>query len=97
MFGGNWTNGSGAGCFSFGAASGEAMYLGARLVNIPVYPKERERKKIENKFYNGIIGLVVADAVGVPVEFRDRDTYEVTEMRGYGTYNHQPGTWSDDS
>ena len=97
MFGGNWTNGSGAGCFSFGAASGEAMYLGARLVNIPVYQKERERKKMENKFYNGIIGLVVADAVGVPVEFRDRDTYEVTEMRGYGTYNQPPGTWSDDS
>lgn len=49
------------------------------------------------KVFDGIIGLAVADAVGVPVEFRDRDTYEVTEMRGYGTYNQPPGTWSDDS
>lgn len=49
------------------------------------------------KVYDGIIGLIVADAVGVPVEFRDRDTYEVTEMKGYGTYNQPPGTWSDDS
>lgn len=49
------------------------------------------------KIYDGIIGLVVADAVGVPVEFRDRDTYKVTEMRGYGTHNQPSGTWSDDS
>ena len=50
-----------------------------------------------NKFYDGIMGLVVADAVGVPVEFRKRDTYAVTDMTGYGTYNQPPGTWSDDS
>lgn len=50
-----------------------------------------------NKFYNGIIGLVVGDALGVPVEFKRRDTFTVTDMRGYGTYNQPPGTWSDDS
>lgn len=50
-----------------------------------------------NKFYNGIMGLVVGDALGVPVEFRKRDTYEVTDMIGFGTYNQKPGTWSDDS
>ncbi len=49
------------------------------------------------KFYNGIIGLVVGDALGVPVEFKKRDTYKVTDMIGYGTYNQPPGTWSDDS
>lgn len=50
-----------------------------------------------NKFYNGIMGLVVGDALGVPVEFRKRDTFTVTDMIGYGTYNQPPGTWSDDS
>lgn len=50
-----------------------------------------------SKIYDGIMGLVVADALGVPVEFKKRDTYEVTDMIGYGTYNQPPGTWSDDS
>lgn len=50
-----------------------------------------------NKFYNGIMGLVVGDALGVPVEFRKRDTFIVTDMTGYGTCNQPPGTWSDDS
>ena len=27
-----------------------------------------------NKLYNGIMGLVVGDALGVPFEFRERDT-----------------------
>lgn len=50
-----------------------------------------------NKIYDGIMGLVVGDALGVPVEFKKRDTYKVTDMTGYGTYNQPPGTWSDDS
>lgn len=49
------------------------------------------------KIYDGIIGLVVGDALGVPVEFKNRDTFEVNDMIGYGTYNQPPGTWSDDS
>ncbi len=50
--------------------------------------------------YSGIFGLVVGDALGVPVEFRDRkylDKNPVTEMRGFGTHNQPVGTWSDDS
>lgn len=50
-----------------------------------------------NKIYNGIMGLVVGDALGVPVEFKKRDTYKITDMIGFGTYNQPPGTWSDDS
>ncbi|NJN73505.1 MAG: ADP-ribosylglycohydrolase family protein [Limnothrix sp. RL_2_0] len=48
----------------------------------------------------GLIGLCVADALGVPVEFSsrgDRQKAPVTTMQGYGTYNQPPGTWSDDS
>lgn len=49
------------------------------------------------KVYDGIMGLVVGDALGVPFEFRKRDTFKATDMIGYGTYHQPPGTWSDDS
>lgn len=50
-----------------------------------------------SKIYDAIMGLIVADAVGVPFEFKNRDTFKVTDMIGYGTYNQPVGTWSDDS
>ena len=50
-----------------------------------------------SKVYDGIMGLVVGDALGVPFEFKKRDTFKATDMTGYGTYNQPPGTWSDDS
>lgn len=46
------------------------------------------------------LGLAVGDALGVPVEFRNRTTLRrnpVREMTGYGAWNQPPGTWSDDS
>lgn len=46
------------------------------------------------------MGVCVADALGVPVEFQSRAAIAkspVTTMQGYGTYNQPPGTWSDDS
>lgn len=46
---------------------------------------------------DAIYGLAVADAVGVPYEFRDRGTFCATDMIGYGTYNQPAGTWSDDT
>lgn len=52
------------------------------------------------KVKDGIIGLIVGDALGVPVEFISRSELEnnpVTGMLGYGTYNQPAGTWSDDS
>jgi ADP-ribosylglycohydrolase len=42
----------------------------------------------------------VGDALGVPVEFSDRESLRknpVTNMRAYGTYHQPAGTWSDDS
>lgn len=47
-----------------------------------------------------LLGLATADALGVPVEFSSRESLRlnpVTNMRGYGTFNQAPGTWSDDS
>ena len=50
-----------------------------------------------SKIYDGIMGLVVGDAMGVPVEFNPRDSFKVTDMTGYGTYDLPAGSWSDDS
>lgn len=55
---------------------------------------------MDNIWKSGIYGLVVGDAMGVPVEFtsgEDRKIDPVTYMIGYGTYNQPEGTWSDDS
>lgn len=47
-----------------------------------------------------LFGVATGDALGVPVEFKSRQSIAmnpVTDMIGYGTYNLAPGTWSDDS
>lgn len=49
---------------------------------------------------SALFGVAVGDALGVPVEFKSRQTISrnpVTDMIGYGTYNLPEGTWSDDS
>ncbi len=54
----------------------------------------------DNIYKDVLFGVAVGDALGVPVEFRHRDAIRqdpVIDMRGYGTYNLPPGTWSDDS
>ncbi len=52
------------------------------------------------KIKSALLGVAVGDALGVPVEFKSRESISknpVTEMIGYGTYNLPAGTWSDDS
>jgi ADP-ribosylglycohydrolase len=44
-----------------------------------------------------LFGVAVGDALGVPVEFQQRGSFNVTGMRGYGAHNQPPGTWSDDT
>lgn len=51
------------------------------------------KKRIQAVLY----GLAIGDALGVPVEFRERGTYFITDMVGNGTYNQPLGTWSDDT
>lgn len=56
--------------------------------------------EIKNKCISAIIGLVVGDALGVPVEFSDREDRKadpVKEMRAGGRHRQPVGTWSDDS
>ncbi len=48
----------------------------------------------------GILGMAIGDALGVPVEFKSRDSLKdnpVVDMRAYGTHHQPIGTWSDDS
>lgn len=44
-----------------------------------------------------IYGLAVGDALGVPYEFRARDTFECTGMADGGAHGQPAGTWSDDT
>ncbi len=56
-----------------------------------------------NIWLDGMMGLVVGDALGCPVQFMsreeiaDRPQGPVTGMEGYGTYDMPEGTWTDDS
>ena len=55
---------------------------------------------VKMKIKDGMIGLVVGDALGVPVEFKRRSELiknPVTDMMGHGTNDMPKGTWSDDS
>lgn len=63
------------------------------------------QKNVNSKNYTSqiksvLFGVAVGDALGVPVEFKTRETIRknpVTDMMGYGTYNLPAGTFSDDS
>ena len=53
-----------------------------------------------NVWLSGIMGVVVGDALGCPVQFESRKEvakHPVTGMRGYGTFNLPEGSWTDDS
>ena len=53
-----------------------------------------------NIYKDILFGVAVGDALGVPVEFKSRQTIlqnPITGMTGFGTYNLPEGTFSDDS
>ena len=52
------------------------------------------------KIIDGILGFAIGDAMGVPIEFCNREDLlnnPVTKMQGYGQYSVPKGTWSDDT
>jgi ADP-ribosylglycohydrolase len=57
----------------------------------------------KNIWLDGMMGLIVGDALGVPVQFmtmeaiRNRERGLVTGMESGGVYDMPEGTWSDDS
>jgi ADP-ribosylglycohydrolase len=62
--------------------------------------KLREVKTMKYQWKSGIMGVVVGDALGCPVQFESRKQvaqHPVTGMRGFGTFNLPAGSWTDDS
>jgi len=58
------------------------------------------KKMKTNKIHSALFGVAVGDALGVPVEFQDRELlarFPVTNMQEFGTHHQPKGTWSDDS
>ncbi|MCR8853188.1 ADP-ribosylglycohydrolase family protein [Lysinibacillus fusiformis] len=53
--------------------------------------------KMKERLFATLYGGIVGDLMGVPVEFKNRGTFHVEDVMGYGTYNQPPGTWSDDT
>ena len=54
----------------------------------------------KNIWLNGVMGVVIGDALGCPVQFESREevaAHPVTGMRGYGTFSLPAGSWTDDS
>lgn len=54
----------------------------------------------EQRISGALFGFFVGDALGVPVEFIEREKLKknkVEKMLEYGTHNQPMGTWSDDS
>ncbi len=53
-----------------------------------------------NNWLNGVMGVIVGDALGCPVQFMSREEIarrgQVTGMEGHGTYDKPAGTWTDD-
>lgn len=49
------------------------------------------------KIYDGIYGLAVGDALGVPFENVTRDSFTCPNMVGFGAHSQPKGTWSDDT
>ncbi len=53
-----------------------------------------------NNWINGVMGVIVGDALGCPVQFMSRSKIAarglVTGMEGHGTYDMPAGTWTDD-
>lgn len=53
-----------------------------------------------SKVRDSLLGFAIGDAMGVPIEFTNRETLiknPITQMNGFGTYNQPEGTWSDDT
>jgi len=53
-----------------------------------------------HKLKGMVFGLAAGDALGVPVEFKEREYCRrnpVSGMQGFGSHMQPPGTWSDDA
>ena len=55
-------------------------------------------KNQKTRSVGSFVGLAIGDALGAPIQFKRRDTYEhVTGYTAGGTYQLDPGYWTDDT
>lgn len=58
-------------------------------------------QRVNKLFSDGMTGLAIGDAFGVPYEFTSHGRMRLDpcaeNMAGYGTYPVPAGTWSDDT
>jgi len=66
-------------------------------MDVGAYIEEPPKESFLYKITSAIIGGAIGDALGVPYEFKKRDTFKATDMIGGGTHNQPVGTWSDDT
>lgn len=52
---------------------------------------------MERRLENAIWGFIIGDCLGVPYEFKKKGSFKFEEIKGYGTHNQPPMTWSDDT
>ena len=53
---------------------------------------------LKDRYLGSLLGLAVGDALGAPVEFKERGSFPpVTEMQAGGPFNLQKGQWTDDT
>ena len=52
---------------------------------------------MNQKLRAAVYGFAVGDALGVPFEFKSRDSFSCSGMIGGGTWGEPEGTWSDDT
>lgn len=52
---------------------------------------------MNEKLRDCVYGFAVGDALGVPFEFRERNTFKCKDMIGFGTHAQPAGTWSDNT
>lgn len=67
---------------------------------VKIFHKSNNRIDEKERIKGSLIGFIVGDALGVPVEFIRREELKrnsVKDMLEYGTHNQPKGTWSDDS
>ena len=62
--------------------------------------RRKDSDGMRNIWLDGVMGVVVGDALGCPVQFENREvvrSHRVTTMRGHGTFDLPAGSWTDDS
>jgi len=55
-------------------------------------------QSLKNRYKGAMLGLAIGDALGAPVEFQKRGTFEpISSFRGGGKFSLQAGEWTDDT